>query len=331
MGVAVIGAGISGLMAAAHLREAGVDVVVYEKAKGVGGRMASRRLGDALFDLGAQYFTARDPAFRAWVEAWTAAGSVRCWATGFRDAEGTLHDNGEARFVGADGMTGVPKALAQGLVVHLNRAVASIGWSAEADWLIQFEDGGAPSRAGVVLLTTPVPVSTALLVAGGMDLEPEVGSALARVEYDPCLAALIRLTGPSLVPAPGGLWLGGEPFAWVGDNTQKGISEVRLGASVTVHAGPLFSREHWDSDPDATGLRMVEGVRAWLGSEVAGVRVHRWRHAIPSVLHPDLYLGLTVPGPLFFAGDAFGGPRVESAALSGLAAAEAILAGWDQG
>ena len=72
--VAVIGAGLSGLACARLLSEAGTRVRVFDKARGPGGRMATRRQGDLRFDHGAQYFTVRDPSFRRALEQWQADG-----------------------------------------------------------------------------------------------------------------------------------------------------------------------------------------------------------------------------------------------------------------
>jgi predicted NAD/FAD-dependent oxidoreductase len=86
----VIGAGVSGLIAARTVQANGARVLVLDKGRGVGGRLATRRTASGVFDHGAQFFTARDPQFRLRVEAWQAAGIVRPWATGFALADGTF-------------------------------------------------------------------------------------------------------------------------------------------------------------------------------------------------------------------------------------------------
>ena len=77
--VAVIGAGLAGLHAARRLHDAGAEVRVFDKARGSGGRMSTRRTDFGAFDHGAQYFTARDPRFRAQVEKWVASGAAAPW------------------------------------------------------------------------------------------------------------------------------------------------------------------------------------------------------------------------------------------------------------
>ena len=76
MSVAVIGAGIAGISAARHLHEAGISVDIFDKSRGSGGRMSSKRTEQGEFDVGTQYFTARNSAFRAAVEHWQEQGWV---------------------------------------------------------------------------------------------------------------------------------------------------------------------------------------------------------------------------------------------------------------
>jgi predicted NAD/FAD-dependent oxidoreductase len=114
----------------------------------------------------------------------------------------------------------------------------------------------------------------------------------------------------------------GGPIAWLADNTQKGLN--RGPGTVTLHAGPEFSRVHLEGDLEEAGRRLLAGAGEWLGAEVTAFQVHRWRYSHPRALHEAPFLRLAGPVPVLLAGDAFGQPRVEGAALAGLAAAEAI-------
>jgi len=133
----VIGAGLGGLLAAAGLQSGGARVLVLDKGRGVGGRLATRRTDSGVFDHGAQFFTARDPQFRLRVEAWQEAGIVRAWAAGFALADGTFKRDGETRFCGVTGMSSIAKHLAQGLDVRVNATVVRVqtegpGWVVRA-------------------------------------------------------------------------------------------------------------------------------------------------------------------------------------------------------
>jgi renalase len=325
----VVGAGMAGLFAARTLADAGRSVTVLDQDSSLGGRMSTQRFGDGAFDHGAQYFTARDPVFRTWVEQWLTMGLIHLWSDGFATASGKLNQNGEPRYIGSRGMGAIPSHLADGLRVTLAANVTACAWTGKA-WEIRYQEGASGHRAlqaKSVVLTPPVPQSLSLLAAGGVTLDATTQSALGRIDYSRCLVALVELEGNSLVPAPGGLWLSGEPVSWVADNQQKGISPKTGGARLTIHAGKNFSLEHWDADPDTTARQLADAVQRWLGSPVRTIRFHRWRYAAPITVYPERCLALNEPGRLVFAGDAFAGPRVEGAVLSGLAAGEAVLKG----
>ena len=116
--IAIVGAGLAGAVAARILHQAGLAVRVYDKGRGVGGRMATRRVADGpargvIFDHGAQYITARDPAFVDAIQRWGAAGVVSTWAE-------------PDWFVGQPGITALPRALLEGLPVTTGCTVARL-------------------------------------------------------------------------------------------------------------------------------------------------------------------------------------------------------------
>ncbi len=327
----VVGAGIAGLLAARTLVDRGFEVLVLDKARGVGGRMATRwfepaagaaEVGRAVWDHGAQFFTARDGAFKAWVDEWLEAGVARVWADGFAGGKRLESSDGHPRYRGSAGMSEIPKHLSQGIDVRLNERVASID-EAEGRWRVRADDGETEHRAGALILTPPVPQSLALVDAGGVRLPEAVRGSLERITYAPCIALLARIDGASRVPEPGAMRLDGEPIGWIADNRKKGISPEAT--TLTVHAGPEFSQAHWDSASDEVARLLLEAAAEWIGGEILSTQVHRWRYSQPVDLHPEPCLVSPGPPPLVFAGDAFGGPRVEGAALSGLAAAAWLI------
>jgi renalase len=324
--ILIVGAGLAGLVAASRLRAAGHDVTVVDKGRGVGGRLATRRIGDARLDHGAQFFTVRSEAFSALASPWLVDGVAREWCRGF----GSPPD-GHPRYVGATGMTDLAKAVAAGLEVRTSLRLASVGPGAGGGWSATLEDGsalttvaGAVLEADAVVCTPPVPQTLDLLARGGVFLQNDVAGALAAIRYKATLAALVVLDGAPAVPAPGGVQLDRGPLTWVGDNHAKGISPV---PALTLHAHGDLSAEHWaDAPPTALGLVMEAG-REWIGSALpVASELAKWRYAAPLVLHDERCL-VAVDGvhPLVCAGDAFGEARVEGAACSGLAAAEAVL------
>ena len=314
--VLVIGAGMAGLMAAAELQRAGRRVLVLDKGRSVGGRLASRRIDDATFDHGAQFITTRDPRFAAVLEQGRQDGAMEEWCRGFAGGA-----DGHARWRGKPAMSAVAKHLALGLDVHLEMPVVALR-RAEDRWRAETTTGRT-FTAGAVVLTPPVPQSLAMLDAGGIILAPEMRARLEAVEYERCLAVMAVLNGPSRIPPPGGLTPAEGPIAWIADNQLKGISAE---PAVTIHATHAFSLEHWDRDRQESGRALLDAAAPWLGAGVKTFQVHGWRYSKPMRVDDEPCVLVDKSPPLVLAGDAFAGPRVEGAAVSGWAAAAAILA-----
>lgn len=309
--ILIIGAGMAGLLAAADLQASGFHPLVVDKGRGVGGRLASRRIGSATFDHGAQFITARTPRFAALLSEWQELGFVAEWYRGTNEEH--------IYWRGVPSMTAIPKHLAKSLNVRLEMKMIVLKQEGSY-WLAIFENGETIA-ANAVLLTVPVPQSLALLDAGGVVLEASKREQLEAVEYEPCMAVMAVLNGESNIPQPGFLRFDSGPITWIADNKAKGISAV---SAVTIHVAPAFSLEHWDDDRQKVGQHLLEVAAPWLGSDVAEFQVHAWRYARPRHEQDHPCLILNQSPPLLIAGDAFGGPRVEGAALSGWAGAEAL-------
>ena len=339
----IVGAGMAGLCAARELVAAGRRVVVVDKARGLGGRMATRRIGSAVCDHGAQFFTVRGRAFGGLVAEAQAAGTVVEWCRGFTQ-DGSLGPesgaDGHPRWRGARGMTDLPKRLAELLATAGDGAcLVQTGWKGLA---VSIEDGRVRvdiedregQRDSVLatggILTAPVPQALDLLTAGGVipataeAAEPESVASLRSVTYDPCFALMLVLDRPSRVPPPGGIQLNrasGGPIAWIADNQQKGISPV---PALTIHADGAFSRRHFDDPPEAVASLLLDHVRPWIDGDpsmaVIEKSLHRWKFALPTTMIEAPLVAVSHAPPLACCGDAFAGPRVEGAASSGLAA-----------
>lgn len=310
--VLVIGAGMAGLIAAGELQRAGRRVLVLDKGRGVGGRMASRRIGGATFDHGAQFITAGDAQFAALLAEAQRNGVVEEWgrAPASDDAPPVL------RWRGKPTMSALARHLARGIEVRLETPLVTVQ-RADEGWRAVTTDGRSfTARAAV--LTPPVPQSVGLLDAGGVAIAPEVRQRLDAIEYERCLAVLAVLDGPTVVRPPGGLAPGSGPIAWIADNQRKGVSAE---PALTIHATPEFSAEHWDRDRTEAGRLLIRAASPWLLGDVRSFQVHGWRYARPTSVTVERCVVVSESPRLVLAGDAFGGPTVEGAALSGWAAA----------
>ncbi|MEI6198475.1 MAG: FAD-dependent oxidoreductase [Actinomycetota bacterium] len=316
MRIIIVGAGLSGLMAAPECVARGHEVIVFDKGRGVGGRLATRRIKDATLDHGAQFFTVRSDEFQTHVNDWITAGVVREWCRGFSEVDG------HPRYVGTNGMTSIAKHLAIGLDVRTSTLVFSLTrgeTESNSNWVVTTDDGVA-HHADCVILTAPIPQSFSLMFGGGIEMPTE----LRNTDYDRTLGLLVTLdSNDHNVVSPGGMQFPDDVFSFISDNTAKGISAV---PALTFHANPEWSLANFDKTNREIHDDLLEAATSWLGTaQVTSSEMKKWRFAIPKKLWPDT-CWVDDSGTLAIAGDAFAGPRVEGAALSGLAAARALIA-----
>ncbi len=317
-------------MAARQLQAAGHAVLVVDKGRSVGGRLATRRIGNGAADHGAQYFTARSPEFQAQIDQWVADDLVYLWTMGFTTDSLTGNDPvGHARYAVRGGMNKLAKHLAAALEVEVSVRIASLAL-VDGRWLAH-ADNGDQYGAAAVIMTPPVPQTLAILDSGRVVLAADERVALDRIIYSPCIAGIFRYEGEITIPAPGAVHRSANTVPWIADNQQKGLSPTE--SVVTLHADPDYSRRYWDA-PD---LEIVETLQEYMhayltpSSNLVETQIKRWRYSIPDVIHEAPTLVAAGLPPLAFAGDAFGGPRVEGAYLSGQAAGAAILAALADG
>ncbi len=322
--VLIVGAGMSGLMAARTLQAHGISARLIESGRSVGGRMATRRVGEGgLADHGAQFFTVRGSAMQAHVEEWLAQDLVYIWGMGWSDGstKRTAGD-GHPRYAARGGMNKLAKHLARGLDVRLNRRVMAVAKSADG-WALDDSESQRYAGAGLIL-TPPMPETLALLTRSALHLHDDDLAELRRIRFGPCLCGIHEIDGELDLPRPGAVQDFHSDIYWVADNNAKGISRRTI---VTSHANAKFSRQNWDAS-EADILRELESaVAPYLrsGAKIANTQLKKWRYSVPLTTHPQpCLLALDMP-PLVFAGDAFGGRgRVEGAFMSGIAAGEAL-------
>jgi renalase len=312
MRVIVVGAGISGLVAARRLADVGVDVTVVERADVAGGRLTTVQVGAATADAGAQFFTVRTPAFGAQVDDWLDRGLVGVWCRGF------AVEDGHPRYVATGGMQSLAADLASGLDVRYAtmafavhpRQDGAIGWTLVTD-------DGRRHAADALVLTTPLPQSWALLADTGVMGEVDLDGR----DYDRTIAWIAELDRPPSIPPPGGAQSPADGVAFVADNQAKGVSSA---PSITLHADPVWSERHWDDDRTVLTSALRTLAAPWTAAtQVCAERVVRWRFATPRRIDPDP-CWTAADRRIVLAGDAFAGPRVEGAHNSGLAAAHAL-------
>ncbi|MBN1679558.1 MAG: FAD-dependent oxidoreductase [Anaerolineae bacterium] len=323
--VLIVGSGITGLMAARTLTGRGLTVTVIERDEQPGGRMATYTIGPGMADVGAQFFTVSSPVFETWVNQWIDEDRVFEWSQRWsRSSVGATPFGSQPRYAARGGMCSLIDHLAADLDVRTRSrlvAIAPNGPSWEA-----IDEKSKTYEARAVLLTPPIPLALDLLKPAQITLPDADRAALEAITYMPCLAGLFWINSTLSLPEPGAIHLPNAQITWIADNRHKGISPNAT--IITVHAGPEYSRQLWHRTEWEILAALEASLRLYKDPNTHTIerQLKAWQYAMPIMPHPDrFYIPDNLP-PLAFAGDAFGGPRVEGAALSGLAAGAALAA-----
>ncbi|HEY7771960.1 MAG TPA: FAD-dependent oxidoreductase [Marinagarivorans sp.] len=357
MKIAVIGAGVAGLTLARECKRRGARVQVFEKSRSVGGRLANRRLSWATVNMGAQYFTARDPRFVAQTQLWLQQGVVQRWALSPHVVKkGVLKPSPDVtrRYVGMPTMTAIAHDLADGSNIHLSsrvtrlvRAQFSMRWQVEVDGslLEQYYDWVVlaipPEQAAELVrrsgLAPPAELDSALagsVLAGDMGATSDDPLAapcslyrtLTAPVFTPCWALAVATFG-AVDPKVQGVF-GDETVSWVTRLSPPLTSSTEtFDDAWLLHFSPSWSQAHGqrrDLSISETGVKWLSDVfKAPL--VLSHASQHFWRYAKPvcdSATDPiflDSQQGLAVTG------DWLCGGRVEGAYLSGLDVAHGIF------
>ena len=314
--VAVIGAGMTGITCARALYVAGYDVTVFEKSRGLGGRMATRRVGKTLtIDHGAQFITARSDAFKSFMQRACKAGTAEIWQPRLGEDEEAVDDDW---YVGRPRMNSFLKPLAQGLNIREKATVSTItrDWQG---WRITFAKG-EPETFDRVVCTTPVDQARTLLAT-----EPHIIETIKDVTVAPCWALLmasearLRVDG-DVLRAPT------DDIAWMARNDTK-PGRGAAGSVWVVHASVDWSRKNLEMDKDDA----IDALLALVGKVTGGKlptttyeSSHRWRYAQTENPLGQPFVA-TDDGTLYVGGDWCLGARVEYAFESGNAIAAALI------
>lgn len=297
-GTLVIGAGLCGLTVAAGLSRAGVPVTVLDKSRGLGGRLATRRVGDWRFDHGAQYLRPKSPDFAAQLDQlgagdWSALPGAR---------------------VGLPGMSGLVRPLADGLDVRTGQQVAGLA-RLGGIWVARGPDGTELARAPRLVLAVPAPQASALLP------DDPLGAQAGAVPMDPCWTLMAAFD--ARLDLPDAVRDGDADLGWI---ARDGGKPGRKGETWVAQASAAWTRAHLDLSHEVAAAEMLALVRARAGGSLPRVLhadAHRWLYAQTAAPLGQGCLADPARG-LVIAGDWCLGPRAEDAFHSARAALAAL-------
>lgn len=328
--VAIIGAGLAGVAAAGDLAAAGESVLVIDKSRGIGGRMATRRHAGTRIDHGAQFFTARSERFVNFVNALVDAGCVQIWSHGFPilvDGEVCARPDGHPRYACPAGMSELAKQLLPDTVGReLGTQVTSVirldePIGAGMRYEILAGESTVCLARDVVLNLPPVQ----LVAMADELLTDSERQLLLAIEIEPCWALGGTLVEDLPIDAVA-LECQHPVLGWISRNhTRRG--DVSEPISIMVHASGAWSTAHLEDDA-ADVREAIESAMREIGMPLkwdSDPFIHRWRYAKPVAgLGEDVFRLSASPG-VFGVGDWCIGGRVEGAVCSGWSAAKQLL------
>ncbi|MCU0229765.1 MAG: FAD-dependent oxidoreductase [Acidobacteria bacterium] len=322
---------MSGLECARGLARAGHEVLVLDKARGVGGRCATRRVEGQPVDHGIAFLHGRDPAFLAALDAVAAGGagtSLEGWPSAVSGTGSPCQPDafapGERRVAFAEGVSAFPKHLAKDLRVRLQTRVTSLAL-AGTRLALELDDGG---RLDVETAVLALPLEQArellaTLPAGIPELDG-VRTLLSMLGTLPCLSLMAGY--PLEASAAIGFDLcypeGSRALQLVAHDSAKRAAPAQC--VLVFQARPAWSRERLEAEPAQWAQELLEQAARLCGDWVARPlwqQTHRWRYARVD-RGSELAAPILVPFPggarLALSGELFApGGGVEAAFLSG--------------
>lgn len=275
--IAIVGAGFAGMTAARELQK-NHDVTVFEKARGVSGRLATRYAEPWQFDHGAQHIFAKSDAFVAFVEDLKKQGCVDLWSARFAE----IKDNqvqrvaqwgdGKLRhYVGVPGMNAMVQHLAQDCHVRLNTRIQHLSYQ-DQQWHLHVEGSGVEKFDWCVLA---MPQSQAIELALGV---VEIPKELHDIKMKACFALML---GFDELPDFGwdAAMVHSPVLSWISVNSSKPQRPAK--PAMVIHAKNAWADENIDMPMEEVQAVMLAAVREIIPSlpEPKHMDSQRWLYA----------------------------------------------------
>jgi len=320
--IAIIGAGMAGLTLAHQLKHK-AEVTVFEKSRGVSGRMATRRLGEYEFDHGAQFFTARSEAFEQFIAPFIEQGVIAEWQPRVLTLEAGekpyRRDWFEPHYVAVPRMNSFAKALAADLDIQLEITISTLSAMPNGQWQLHTLEEKLPQVFDWVISTAPASQSIALLDQHlselSTDITSDTANTLQDVQMAPCFTLMLGFEQALKLPFQAARAKNAS-IEWIMVNSSKpGRTEP---FTLVIQSSNSWARENLERDLDWVNQAMLTDLEQLLGEPLPAVAVeslHRWRYSrVEQALEREAVLdwekGLAACGDWCLSG------RVEGAFLS---------------
>jgi renalase len=321
--IAIIGGGISGISLADHLKDL-ASIQIFEKSRGIGGRMSTRYTDDFQFDHGAQFFTARSEKFQKFLEPFIKRDIVNEWLPKIFTLEvgekPFKRDWLEPHYTAVPKMNTLCKTIAVKHDVYLKIEIASISQE-PAGWFLIDSDNGRHGPFDWVISSAPAPQSAKLLPSYFKHYDD-----ISAIKMQGCYSLMIGLPDDLNLD-----WqvakIKNSPIVWMAVNSSKPLCDT--GYSLLIQTSNKWAQSHIDDDQDEVKSFLLAEVEKLLQKDLCNIdyiSLHRWRYANTIVDDNQENQGhlLDEINNLAACGDWCIKGGVESAYLSALSLAKAL-------
>lgn len=241
--IAVIGAGLSGLVCASYLKNHNLDMDVFEKARGPGGRISTKRVDTLRYDHGAPGFSIKNQDVQVIFHKLKLDHHVEQW-------------NGQV--TGTPAMNAIAKALADDLPVFRSTRIIKI-----KDHYLYTEDGKNHGPYSRIILSIPAPQIP--------DIYPPARDMAEKTAFNPCRSLLLTFKNKP------------DDHVFHQDFVESVIaqkSKPRRGSehSYVIHSTPQWAKAHIDLPNDEAKDVMLAAMTID-SDHLIHVQAHGWRFA----------------------------------------------------
>ncbi len=309
--IAIIGTGLSAIFSAIHLRKnTDLEINLFDKARGLGGRLATRRAEGGKFDHGAQYFS---------IERIKNLPEIQMLIN-----EGVINNiEDKDIYFSPDGMTNIAKKLLIDFNIFKEHKLVSIDKENE-NYKLFFENGST-FNSDYIIMSCPMPQSLEILNKSKIDYDNNLIKDLEDLSYFPCIVVMIKSEIKlSNLDKHIGTDVDSKDISWIGDNYGKKVSSIEN--YYTIQCSPEFSYENFENEYDETNKKLKHEMEKIFGSNYQILSNHKWRYSIPKNFYQgDNSLVINQKNFLGLCGDIFTNGRFDGAITSGLSIADKFL------
>jgi renalase len=322
----IIGTGTAGLTCAQQLTRSGQTPTLIDKSKGLGGRLATRRLNNTHADHGVCYLKPKSESFGRWIDALVDDGILRIWTDRIHHLDRSFILQEPIKiapcYASPQGATAIAKHLAKGLTIIPDRRVTHLELIPNG-WRVTATNGTDQDSIDARQIVFAIPPAQVLELIESI-APIQVVNPLKTVEFAPSITAIATYPAELLPAAEALSWRGIQcddaELGWIGLDSSKQLKPTK--PVIVVQSSAEFADRYFDeSDLNSVGQRLLDraaNLADWIAKPEL-VQVHRWRYAFAKTPLKERFVD--VGNGLYLCGDWCGGDRVESAYFSGLAIA----------